>query len=87
MIFHRATGRFHFHFSGLGMLLKLKGKMDYLIKIGDIVNFHPEKIQTKPEKNISATSSNNSERTKANHQSESPPKELKRMEMELVSRL
>ena len=62
-----ATGRFHFHFSGLGMLLKLKGKMDYVIQIGDIVNFHPEKIQTKPEKNISATSSNNSERTKANH--------------------
>ena len=62
-----ATGRFHFHFSGLRMLLKLKGKMDYLIPIGDIVNFHPEKIQTKPEKNISATSSNNSERTKANH--------------------
>ena len=62
-----ATGRFHFHFSGLRMLLKLKGKMDYVIQIGDIVNFHPEKIQTKPEKNISATSSNNSERTKANH--------------------
>ena len=31
------------------------------------MNFHPEKIQTKPEKNISATSSNNSERTTANN--------------------
>ena len=62
-----ATGRFHFHFSGLRMLLKLKGNNDRAIQIGDIVNFHPEKIQTKPEKNISATSSNNSERTKANH--------------------
>ena len=62
-----ATGRFNFHFSGLRMLLKLKGNDDCAIHFGDIVNFHPKKIQTKPEKNISATSSNNSERTKANH--------------------
>ena len=62
-----ATGRFHFHLSGVGFLIKLKGKMDRAICKEDIVNFHPEKIQTKPEKNISATSSNNSERTKANH--------------------
>ena len=54
-----ATGRFNFHFSGLRMLLKLKGNNDRAIQFGDIVNFHPEKIQTKPEKNISATSSNN----------------------------
>ena len=54
-----ATGRFHFHLSGVGLLIKLKGKMDRAIHKEDIVNFHPEKIQTKPEKNISATSSNN----------------------------
>ena len=54
-----ATGRFNIHFSGLRMLLKLKGNNDRAIQFGDIVNFHPEKIQTKPDKNISATSSNN----------------------------
>ena len=54
-----ATGRFNIHFSGLRMLLKLKGNNDRAIQFGDIVNFHPEKIQTKPDKNISATSSKN----------------------------
>ena len=62
-----ATGRFNFHFSGVRLLIKLKKNKNRVIQIGDIVNFHPEKIQKKIEKNISATSSNNSERTKANH--------------------
>ena len=62
-----ATGRFHFHLSGVGLLIKLKGKMDRAIHKKDILNFHPEKIQTKPVKNISATSSNNRERTTANN--------------------
>ena len=62
-----ATGRFNFHFSGVRLLIKLKKNKNRVIQIGDIVNFHPEKIQKKVEKNISATSSNNSERTKANH--------------------
>ena len=59
-----ATGRFQFH---LRLFIQLKGKKDRAIHLEDIMNFHPEKIQTKPEKNIGATSSNNSERTKANH--------------------
>ena len=42
-----ATGRFNFHFSGLRLLIKLKGNKDRVIQIGDIVNFHPEKIQKK----------------------------------------
>ncbi|CAH3151720.1 unnamed protein product [Pocillopora meandrina] len=62
-----ATGRYNFHFSGVSMLFKLKEKKDSTIHIEDIVNFHPEKIKKEVEKNISATSSNNSERTKANH--------------------
>ena len=62
-----ATGRFNFHFSGVRLLIKLKKSKNRVIQIGDIVNFHPEKIPKKVEKNISATSSNNSERTKANH--------------------
>ena len=60
-----ATGRFNFHFSGVRLLIKLKKNKNRVIRIGDIVNFHPEKIQKKVEKNISAISSN--EHTKANH--------------------
>ena len=62
-----ATGRFNFHFSGVRLLIKLKKNKNRVIQIGDIVNFHSEKIPKKLRKNISTTSSNNSERTKANH--------------------
>ena len=54
-----ATGRFNFHFSEVRLLIKLKKNKNRVIQIGDIVNFHPEKIQKKVEKNISATSSAN----------------------------
>ena len=42
-----ATGRFNFHFSGVRLLIKLKKNKNRVIQIGDIVNFHPEKIQKK----------------------------------------
>ena len=39
------TGRFNFHFSGVRLFIKLKKNKYRVIQIGDIVNFHPEKIK------------------------------------------
>ena len=62
-----ATGRFNFHFSGVRMLIKLKKEQEPCNLNRRYSEFSSRKNPKIVEKNISATSSNNSEHTKANH--------------------